>query len=98
MQELYRLENIVGYRFGCICNNHEHVLGLEVDTEDENRIVFVTFNEQICSHTRNFFWRINAAISILLGKPLCVREVMIDEDEIKELVKVLQSETTGQSE
>jgi len=96
MKEIFRSENTIGYRFGCRCNSHEHVLDIEVNTEDD-KIIFVTFEEIICSHTRNFLWRLNSALCILLGKELCVRDVQIDEDEIEELVKVLQGEA-GQSE
>ena len=108
MQELYRFDNIVAYRFGCLCNNHEHVLDVEIDT-DEDRIVLVNFKEHFCSKTRNLLWRVNAAVHVLFGGDMCLREVELDASEADELAKILNKinvdrmgvlpesdETTGQ--
>ena len=94
MRELYRLEHQVAYRLGCECNNHEHVLDIEVNTEN-GEILCIGFQEHICTRTRNLLWRINTALRILLGKELCFREVIVESEEINEFVKVLQGEITG---
>lgn len=88
MQELYRFDNIVAYRFGCMCNNHEHVLDVEIDTE-EDRVVFVNFKEHFCSKTRNFLWRLNSALHVLFGGDICLREVELDESDVSDLIAVL---------
>ena len=88
MQELYRDEDTVAYRLHCTDGNHEHVLDVEIDSE-EDKVLLVAFQEHICPRTKKLLWRLNAAFRILLGWDLCLREVVIGREEILELVKIL---------
>lgn len=88
MQELYRDEDTVAYRLQCTDNNHEHVLDVEIDSED-NRAVLVSFQECLCSKTRNLLWRITTALRVLFGCDICLREVIIDRNEVDKLIKAL---------
>ena len=93
MQELYRFDNIVAYRFGCLCNNHEHVLDVEIDT-DEDKVVLVNFKEHFCSKTRNLLWRLNSALHILFGGNMCLREVELGDSDVKDLITVLTKDAS----
>ncbi len=97
MRELNKFEDYSRYRIDCSCSSPDHALDIEIDQQDA-KFIMATFQEHICSRTMSRIRRVAAAINILLGHELCLREICIDREEALEIVKVLQDATTRKSE